>query len=672
MMAGMNGGSRRGSFLLAGLASGALAVATAVTAAPQAAALGSQGVAPGGGNAPSGVTKGDEARIAERMWRISEIEAQLKTAEEYRLRGDCAARDAELDWVVSSMNYFGPQAFPPDQRAEWLRRHREIRYMPCPPSGGPLPAPSRTAPSHPDLGDSRPAPEAPGPPSGGAEQAGTPGGAAPTHPDRDDLDSIIDDPDASLGPQGLAPDRGESFPAPKAPGSPSGGAEQVGTPGGAAPSHPDLDDLDSIVDDPNAALGPQGLAPDDAPPRAAPPPVGPRVEPSTLFSLEGNLSAALRDCDRPAFEAAKQRMLALLDQLTAQESEPARKARWQAQRAQVEGRVFPDPCARDVAQGPARTPLIGVFFSIDRMDVPGTGIGFLRDGPPGEVPEIFAGETAKRVTVNRVGGAWQSPKGLRVEIDYGWGDARRTFDLAPPPGGGAGPVYGAESLSGSTGIAAPFPVRGETRVEVEDIGAYIEIPIGGGDVRLPRRRIQPFAFAEARRLRINYDGTLTGGGTFGGEDGFAFGYGQERDQRVRDTMIGVGAGGRADVPLGDGFSLFADARAGAYWQRSSLKSVERNSNNFTGPPDEDFTYRTDKDDDGIGFHGALSAGVDIALSAAVTLRLGGRADYRSRAGAPFNPHSGDQIRLDGLSTGLRHKGLWNWGGFAGIIVSLGR
>src|SRR5690606_27686652 len=103
----------------------------------------------------------------------------------------------------------------------------------------------------------------------------------PPHPDADDLNAIIDDPNASLGPQGLAPDASRS-----------------------APPHPDGDDRDAIIDDPNASLGPQGLAPDES---GALPPSAHRLVREAAAELARAREAAGR-CDLAALDASISRL----------------------------------------------------------------------------------------------------------------------------------------------------------------------------------------------------------------------------------------------------------------------------------------------------------------------------------------------------------------------------
>lgn len=311
---------------------------------------------------------------------------------------------------------------------------------------------------------------------------------------------------------------------------------------------------------------------------------------------------------------------------------------------------------------------IAIALALGGVELPGTGIGFQREGAPGETPETFAGETERSVALRRVEAQAELPMGVLLGLNYARGRGRTSFDVTPPAGGDAGAVYGAPAPSSSTGIAAPFPVSGDTRVRMESLGASVEIPFSRPRVQPGAARLTPFGFIEAGHRSVKYRMALSGGGSFGG-GGFTFAYDQERRQKLTDRELGIGLGARFEAPLGAaGFGFFANARAGAYWQRSTLDSIERNANNFTGAPDDSFAIEIDEKESGIGFHGTLLAGVEIPLANGVAVRLGGYAEYRSRVGAVFNPSSGDQV-LGGMTTGLRFRDAWSWAGVGGIVVT---
>src|SRR3546814_6499808 len=87
---------------------------------------------------------------------------------------------------------------------------------------------------------------------------------------------------------------------------------------------------------------------------------------------------------------------------------------------------------------------------------------------------------------------------------------------------------------------------------------------------------------------------------------------------------------------------------------TDLTSVERNLCNFCPASDRDFIIAIDDSDDGFGFHGEVGAALELRLSPAVSLFVGGSADYWSSVGAIFNPSSGDEVFFDGLNRSEEH------------------
>src|SRR5690606_12287487 len=106
---------------------------------------------------------------------------------------------------------------------------------------------------------------------------------------------------------------------------------------------PHLDDLDEIVDDPDAGLAAQGLAPDERPaPSPAPPPPPPgREDRTTLLFQRGDLDAAFRDCDVARFNAARERLLAIYARFIAEETDDEQIARLSRERADIARRIPP-------------------------------------------------------------------------------------------------------------------------------------------------------------------------------------------------------------------------------------------------------------------------------------------------------------------------------------------
>src|SRR3546814_20333859 len=103
---------------------------------------------------------------------------------------------------------------------------------------------------------------------------------------------------------------------------------------------------------------------------------------------------------------------------------------------------------------------------------------------------------------------------------------------------------------------------------------------------------------------------------------------------------------------------------------TDLTSVERNLCNFCPASDRDFIIAIDDSDDGFGFHGEVGAALELRLSPAVSLFVGGSDDYWSSVGAIFNPRSADEVCFDGLSATLCNEDVWPWGGGGGTILRL--
>lgn len=451
---------------------------------------------------------------------------------------------------------------------------------------------------------------------------------------------------------------------------------QVGTTGPAP--QPEDSILDEITP-PRDLLGrtaDQELAPQAGPP-AAP---RPTVDRSALIGLRAALERADNACDSPAFERARQRLLVALDALIAAETDEARisglvrerdEARVRAMRPCPPPAVIPLPGpVGAVPPGPA----FGINFGIGQADIPLTGIGVQRAGPPGATPEEFGGRSLGKIDFIEVGGFLDfnaAGTGVRVGISYGEGDGGSSFTV--PSGGGidSGIVYGAPAPSGSSGVIAPFGLSGEISSEYSELSLLISARMFSA-ISPPRRVHSIFSSS----IFVNYTNRelLTFGDAVGSGrlSNFDFEFGQDREQRVRDNMIEAGANFQALRAVANRISLRAEGSAGVYHHRSRLRSVERNTSNFGPSSDRDFTIEINERDSGIGFHGFIAPGVELQVSRNVALNFGGAVDYRSRVGAIFNPNSGDQVFFEGLTTALDADDAWSWRAVAGVTVRFGR
>lgn len=390
--------------------------------------------------------------------------------------------------------------------------------------------------------------------------------------------------------------------------------EQPRVDAGAPQSSPEADDLDAIVDDPDASLGPQGLAPDEErdPDLSLPAGFGFQASPA-LYGFAPSARAALH---------------------------------------------------------------FGEF------DIPDTGIGFMRDGPPGEAPEEDAGTTPGRVNFVEVEGFFGFIAGrmpVRVGVSYAEGDAANTFEVPGNAGIDSGRVNGALSPDGSSGVATPFGLAGETSVDFFRGGLTLEGLFASnvdGAIDLPSvDAIDPSIFY-ALGAYVGYDRSERDYEAFasysGGGPPFVFEFSQDREQTVADDIFGAGLRAAAAIPIGGGVVGRLTGSAGGYYIDSSLESTERNLCNFCPPEDQDFTIAIEDSNSGFGFQGEAGAGLEFALSPRVSLIFDVSAEYWSRIGAIFNPSSGDQVFFDGLTTELRTQDMWSWRVGGGLVVRLGR
>lgn len=305
-------------------------------------------------------------------------------------------------------------------------------------------------------------------------------------------------------------------------------------------------------------------------------------------------------------------------------------------------------------------------LSFGQAEVPATGIGFRRDGAPGEAPETFAGMTDDRIPFWSAGGEI-SLSGFFLDLFYGEGDGAGSFDIPNESGVDSGVVYGDLSPSGSSGIATPFGLTGMTWVDFRRYGLRGEVPLGFLQSH-PKDVFRPTVYAGYTRYDLDYRGLAE---YVGGAPPAVFEFSQERTQEIGESYLDLGLGGRVIAPLGESLLLHLGAHAGGYYRDSELTSIERNTCNFCPADDQDFTIEINESDSGLGFAGGANAALELRLSRSVSLMARGSADYRSRVGAVWNPNSGDQVFFDELRTELRTGDAWSWQVGGGLLVRFG-
>lgn len=321
---------------------------------------------------------------------------------------------------------------------------------------------------------------------------------------------------------------------------------------------------------------------------------------------------------------------------------------------------------------------------IGQANLPRTGSGFVRDGAPGVAPDAPAGQTESRVNMLGVGLGISFPLGgIRARLigSYIEGNARNIFEVAPPSGGATGRVNGALSPSGSSGTSGPFAVAGQTEVEASALEIIFRPLV------LTRGRIAP---AEPS-ISVPYEQWTPGfgfdlyfGGGYGITDkldvsnisglvvsgGSTFTFGQNRRQRIQEQQFSLGVSADAAIPLGPRLVARLGGYAGGYYRVSDLESVEVNTSNFGPASDRNFTIEIEDSDNGFGFRSEASAALEWWLTPRVAISIGGGARYDSSVGAIFNPSSGDQVFVEGLTTSLRSDDSWSYGAQVRLRIGL--
>ena len=313
-----------------------------------------------------------------------------------------------------------------------------------------------------------------------------------------------------------------------------------------------------------------------------------------------------------------------------------------------------------LSEGPPPA-FVGLFGNYLRVDTPETGIGFFRNGAAGSVPEVFAVTGPRRV--DHYGGTAlvSFPVGgitPLISFHYSEGDGGPvSFSIPAAAGTASGVVYGQLSPSGSSGIATAQGLSGSADVRSRLIALGIDVPLS---------QSESSAIGIAATFR-NWKRTYGGIANFNsGGNSFS----QTRNQQLDETQIGLGLFGRATMPAGDAFAFHLIGRAGPYWRDSDLDSVEVNTCSFCPAADRNFTVAIRESDSDIGVFGDLTAALEFKLSPKASLWLGGSGHYLSRAGAIFNPSSGNQVFIDRLHTALSRDEVWFWEAMLGVTIGL--
>ncbi len=280
-----------------------------------------------------------------------------------------------------------------------------------------------------------------------------------------------------------------------------------------------------------------------------------------------------------------------------------------------------------------------------------TGTGFRRDGPPGSSPEDFAVITEDTLEMLKIE-AGVEVGNVRLEGSFSEGEASSIFVIDGGEGIDSGIVYGALSPGGSSGIATGFGSRGEIREQVDEFSATFLYKVYGdpdSGSATPNEQFQAWLFGRFTHRERAIDSTVWS--EFEMSD-FPFEFMQIREQNLSEDHFEAGLRVSTTTRLGSSLLFSAEGAASVYLDQAELASIERNSNNFTGPPDGDFTQQIRTSDSNFGAHLELGAGLVFPITDRFALTLGGAVHYYSTAARIFNPNSGDQVFFDDLSTDL--------------------
>lgn len=293
------------------------------------------------------------------------------------------------------------------------------------------------------------------------------------------------------------------------------------------------------------------------------------------------------------------------------------------------------------AEWDEKTRHLVVHAGVGELDAPtGAGTGFQR--PSGGV-ETFAGRNADTIRMHTLGlvlfplayREWL----LSGSVLHGEGDERSEGRVPDGTNIDTGFVYSDFSPGGSTGVnIGDRGLDWITSTEAETLNLKIKA------VHALSGPVSWFLFADYLNSRRQYDSAAMA-------EVFGETLTQMRSQKVTDDLIGGGAGLQVDQRMG-GVQIGGWTSAGLFHRSSDLRASEHNVCPLCGPQDADFTLNFDDSDDGVTWAAAVGVYLAIPVTPNVAIGVGADAAYIDEVGAVFNPSSGDQVYVDGLSTRL--------------------
>jgi hypothetical protein len=304
----------------------------------------------------------------------------------------------------------------------------------------------------------------------------------------------------------------------------------------------------------------------------------------------------------------------------------------QRERTKKEVQLFLEAARNRPPQNCPKPPSKGISIGMGgghgMFGLSGVGLGYAGEEYAGLSPDtVHMSEFDGSIEVNVGGRPWR----LWLNYDAGLGLNGFKYPVGQEPYGG---IYTGRSPSGATSVdTREKGLEGKNRVELRNFYAGGEIPI----FKAARHTFTYFTFDRLERTHV---GTLSAQATFSGNTFF---FNQQRVQNLDENRFGAGIGRRFQFQLGSRFTFESSARAGAYYRRASLASVEHVTGNVMPQQDRDFTIQIRDTSHGIGFMGEFGATLEVPLSSQIALSGGGSVRILSTVSSIVNPRSSREI-----------------------------
>ena len=288
------------------------------------------------------------------------------------------------------------------------------------------------------------------------------------------------------------------------------------------------------------------------------------------------------------------------------------------------------------------------------LEIPTTGIGFFRE-TSASGSERFAGTGSDSLSTMSVSAkyGWRAGPNLTAIASYQglWGDEKKNWAVTPASGGAAGFVYGDNAPSGSSGVnlgARAVTGTFATHASIHNFKLKMMMQDWGEDDDGPpplRSRFTFYGYVDLLHTSREYEAT-------GLHQSSSLTVSQTRMQELDEYYFGLGVGVLHQAPVTDRFRIISTVSLTGFHRSSELNSRERNVCSFCSSSDADFTLGIDDEDDGFTFAVAGGLYAEYRLNERLSIGAGVDAAYLDEVGGVFNPHSGDQVFFENLSTRL--------------------